>query len=269
MLPPKSLIGMVHAHALPASPLSQRSLRDITALAVSEAKALHAAGFDALILENMHDRPYINSPHPPHTTAAMTALALAIRHATSLPLGIQILSRGEHEALAVALAADAQFIRCENFIYAHIADEGLLPDAAAGPLLRYRRSIGADHIKIFCDIKKKHASHAITADISLADAAHTAEFFGADALIVTGAFTGSPTSPVDVQEARQASRLPVLVGSGVTPDQLPALLAHADALIVGSYIKHDGLWSNPIDPDRCRTLIQAAGALRTRTHTPG
>src|SRR5262249_39315371 len=156
---------------------------------------------------------------------------------------------GHDEALAVALTGGAQFIRVENFVYAHVADEGLLPNAAAGSLLRYRRAIGAGHIKLLCDVKKKHASHALTADVTIGDAAHTAEFFGADGVVVTGAFTGEPTDPADVRSVREATALPVWVGSGVRPDQLGGLV-HADAFIVGSYIKQGGVWSNPIDAAR-------------------
>lgn len=47
------------------------------------------------------------------------------------------------------------FIRAEGFVFSHVADEGFL-DACAGDLLRYRKQIGADHVQIFTDIKKKH-----------------------------------------------------------------------------------------------------------------
>lgn len=47
------------------------------------------------------------------------------------------------------------FIRAEGFVFAHVADEGLL-NAGAGDLLRYRKQIGAEHVQIFTDIKKKH-----------------------------------------------------------------------------------------------------------------
>lgn len=42
-----------------------------------------------------------------------------------------------------------------------MADEGFL-NACAGDLLRYRKQIGAEHVQIFTDIKKKHRldSHA-------------------------------------------------------------------------------------------------------------
>lgn len=263
----KALIGMVHVQALPGSPSHRSSLDSIVQTAVEEARTLAESGFDALIIENMHDRPYVHAEHGPEIAACMTRIGLAVREAAArgpdrLPLGVQVLSGGSREALAIAQAIGASFIRCENFVFSHIADEGLLAKAEAGPLLRYRRQIGADHIQIFCDIKKKHASHSITADISLADAAEAAEFFGADGLIVTGTATAKPTSLADVEEARRASKLPVLVGSGVSPEHIAPLLRHADALIVGSWIKRDGLWSNPVDPSRCRKMAQTFNEAR-------
>lgn len=259
-LPPRALIGMVHVRALPGSPASRQPLDVIIRTAVAEARVLAGAGFDALIIENMHDRPYINGPHPPETVACMTRIAREVRGALpKTPLGVQVLSFGHAEALAVALAGDAQFIRVENFAYAHVADEGLLASAAAGPLLRQRRALGAEHILLACDVKKKHASHALTADLSIGEAARGAEFFGADALIVTGTRTGAPTDAGDVRAVRDAVRLPVWVGSGVKPGEVGALLEHADALIVGSSIKRSGVWSNPIDPARARAIVRARG----------
>lgn len=258
VLPPRALIGMVHVAALPGSPRASLGVSEIARQAVAEARVLADAGFDAVMIENMHDRPYIDR-HGPHVAAAMTRVALEIRAA--LPrvlLGVQVLSSGEREALAIAQAAEAQFIRCENFVFAHVADEGLMADAKAGPLLRYRREIAAEHIRVFCDIKKKHASHAITEDLSIADSAHAAEFFGADALVVTGSATGVPADPGDIAQARAASTLPILVGSGATPESVLRLFdAGADALIVGSAIKQGGVWTGPVDPHRCAELVRA------------
>jgi membrane complex biogenesis BtpA family protein len=255
----RTLIGMVHALALPGAPFHRHGLDRIVAQAAAEARILADAGFDGIIVENMHDRPYVLAPHGPEVTASMTRIALAVREAApKLLMGIQVLSGGEREALAIALASGADFIRCENFVYAHVADEGLLERAAAGPLLRYRRALGAERVKVFCDIKKKHASHAITADLTIADAAHAAELFGADGVIVTGGFTGRPVRQSDLAEACAATSLPLIVGSGVTPEQVGPLFEHADALIVGSYIKRGGIWSNPLDPVRCRKLASAA-----------
>lgn len=261
---PKALIGMVHVGALPGSPRAAKSVSALCAHAAEEAKVLADAGFDGIIVENMHDAPYVHGEHGPEVVACMTRAAEAVRAAaTWLPMGVQVLSGGAREALAVAQAAGGSFIRCENFVFAHVADEGLLERAEAGRLLRYRRAIGAEEIKIFADIKKKHASHAITADLSITDCVEGAAFFGADGVIVTGTATGKPVRVEDVAEAREASDMPVWVGSGVTPEQLGTLWQSADALIVGSWIKQGGFWMQPVDPERCRELVRAADRVRS------
>ncbi len=251
---------MVHLAALPGSPRGRLSIREIAAQAAREAGALVEAGFDAVMIENMHDAPYVNGPHGPEVVSAMTAAGLAVRAAVGekVQLGVQVLSGGAREALAVALAIEARFVRVENFVYAHVADEGLMPEAVAGPLLRYRRAIGAERIAIFADIKKKHASHALTADVPIGDAAHAAEFFGADGVIVTGAFTGRAAEAGDLEAARAGCGLPVLVGSGVTASNVGAMLQAADAVIVGSSIKRGGVWTGAVDAARARALVKAA-----------
>lgn len=50
---------------------------------------------------------------------------------------------------------DFDFVRAEGYVFAHVADEGLI-DGCAGSLLRYRKRIGADHIAVITDVKKKH-----------------------------------------------------------------------------------------------------------------
>ena len=162
----------------------------------------------------------------------------------------------------MAHAAGACFIRVEGFVFASVSDEGLVKDACAGQLLRDRARLGAHGVRIFADLRKKHSSHAITADLSMADWVEAAHFFGADGVIVTGTATGKPVDATELSAARAASPLPVLVGSGATPSSLPALFAHAHAVIVGSSIKQDGLWSNELCPDRMRAIVAARNAIR-------
>jgi predicted TIM-barrel enzyme len=149
-------------------------------------------------------------------------------------------------------------VRVEGFVFAHVADEGLV-DAAAGPLLRYRAAIAADQVRVFADIKKKHASHAITADLDIAETARAAEFALADGVIVTGTATGRPADPAEVVAVAGAVGIPTLVGSGVTADNV-ASFAAADGLIVGSSVKQRGDWRLPLDPDAVRRLADAFGA---------
>jgi len=251
---------MIHLQPLPGSPRAALSPKDIARHAVDEAKLLAAAGFDALLIENMHDAPYLARAVGPEVVAAFTRAACEVRAAVPLPLGIQVLAGANDAALAVALAADCAFIRAEGFVFAAVADEGILAEASAGPLLRYRRALGAaaGKIAVFCDIKKKHTSHAITADTSLAEHAHAAQFFGADGVIVTGNATGVATPISDLSAARKSCALPVLAGSGATASSVREVLSVADAVVVGSDLKHGGVWSNELDRARVDDFVRAA-----------
>ncbi len=253
---------MLHAGALPGTAHARDPLDAIVETAIAEARIYRDAGFTALLLENMHDRPYLNGAVGPEIVAAMTAVAREVRRAVALPLGIQVLAAANREALAVALASGASFVRVEGFAFAHVADEGII-EACAGPLLRYRRAIDATHIAVFADIKKKHSAHAITADVSLAETARAAEFFSADGVIVTGAATGDPCAPSDLAAVRDGCALPALVGSGITPANL-ARYARAQGFIVGSSVKRDGRWSNPLDVDATRAVARAFQELDGR-----
>lgn len=259
---PKAVVGMIHVAALPGTPRSAAAIDAIVTQAADEARLYQRCGLDGLLIENMHDVPYLNGRVGPEVTAAMTAVGVAVRAAAPLPLGVQVLAAANRQAVAIALACGAQYVRVENFVYAHVADEGLMPRAQAGPLLRYRRRIGAEHVQIVADVKKKHSSHALTADVSLAEAARTTEFFGADGIVVTGTATGSPARPDDVSIVRQAVRIPLFIGSGLTPENLGDYWAQADVFVVGSYFKRDGLWSSAIDEARVRRFMDAARRLR-------
>lgn len=253
-------VGMVHVRALPGTPRNALSPAAIADLAAREARVLAEAGFDAILVENMHDLPYLLRTVGPEIVASMTLATKAVVDAVDVPVGVQILAGANQAAISVAHAAGADFIRAEGFAYASVADEGIFAEADAGPLLRFRRMIGADRIAIWSDVRKKHAAHALTADLSIADLVSGTHFAGADAVIITGAHTGDAASTADIEEAAAASPLPVMVGSGVGATSLPWLLRVASGVIVGSALKVDGRWDNELDPDRIARIIEARHA---------
>lgn len=258
----KPVVAMIHVGALPGTPGNRLSMSQIIRAAQEEARVYQRCGVNCLMIENMHDVPYLRRNVGPEIVAAMTMVAQAVRAESPLPIGIQILAGADREALAVAHVAELDFIRVECFSFAHIADEGLI-QANAGELLRYRRMIGATEVQVWADLKKKHASHAITADLSLADAAEGAETMGAETMIVTGTTTGRPPLPADVEEARAHCRAPVFVGSGVSEENAESLLAVSDGVIVGSSFKRGGHWANAVDPDRVLRFMELAARVNS------
>lgn len=253
-----SVIGMIHVHALPGAPRHDAAggFGALVGHALAEAALYRECGIHALMLENMHDVPYVQHPGP-EITAAMAVLVREVRRAQpDLPLGVQVLAGANEAALAVALAGGADFVRAEGFVFGHVADEGWM-DACAGRLLRYRRAIGAERIAVFTDIKKKHSAHAATADVDIAQTVRAAEYFLSDGVIVTGAATGESASLEELRAVRDAVGIPVIVGSGITAENAAAYAPLADALVVGSYFKQGGDWKNPLDADRIRAVLAA------------
>jgi len=252
---PRALIGVIHVQALPGTPANRLSVGAIAEIAAAEARVYAAAGFHGLMIENTHDRPYLKGTAGPEITAAMSVIGAAVRAAAPLPLGIQILAGANRSSVAAAHACGASFVRVEGFVFAHVADEGIF-ESSAGDLLRYRRSIGADDVRVFADIKKKHSAHAITADVDIGETAKAAEFFSVDGVIVTGTSTGAPADADEVRTVSGAVGVPTIVGSGITPDNI-AHYRDADAFIVGSTVKSDGVWSSPLDAARTSAVVRA------------
>lgn len=251
---------MVHVGALPGTPGNCQTIQQIIDQAAKETELYLLEGINAIMIENMHDVPYLNQNIGPEIVASMTAVAIELRKLTSKPLGIQILAAANKQALAVAQAANFDFIRAEGFVYGHLADEGYI-ESCAGELLRYRKTIGAENIAIYTDVKKKHSSHALTADVSLAETVKTAEYFLSNGVIITGATTGEEALVNDVKIAQKSTKLPILIGSGITAQNLKTYWPFADAFIVGSSLKVDGNWRNGVDQQKVKHLMKEAHQL--------
>ncbi len=257
----KTVVGMIHVDALPGTPKYKGDVENIINSAVKEAMIYKNSGIDAIAIENMHDIPYLKRNVGPEIISLMGIIGREVKNESQLPCGIQILAGANKEALAAALSAGMDFIRSEGFVFAHVADEGIM-ESDAGELLRYRKQIGAEDILIFTDIKKKHSSHSITLDVDIIETAKAAEFFLSDGVILTGTSTGKETDIDKLKKVRGAVKIPVLVGSGLTADNIEKYFPAADAFIIGSYFKKGGYWQNEVDADRVKALMDKINKLR-------
>lgn len=258
---PKPVIAMVHVGALPGTPAGESGVDELVERAAREAAVYREGGVDGLLVENMHDVPYLRGRVGPEVVAALSVICREVKRESGLPVGVQVLAGANVEAVAVAHAAGLDFVRAEGYAFAHIADEGWIESSAA-ELLRYRRHIGAGRVRVWADVKKKHSSHAVTTDITLGATAEAVEFMRGDAVVVTGGVTGQPPRVEDVREVRAHCRLPVVLGSGVAADNLPLFYPEADAFIIGSDFKESGHWANPVEARRVERLMAAVAKLR-------
>jgi membrane complex biogenesis BtpA family protein len=257
----KVVVGMIHVDALPGTPKYNGDVESIINKAVKESIIYKNSGIDAIAIENMHDIPYLNRNIGPEIISVMSVIGREVKKRSQLPCGIQILAGANKEALAAACSAGLDFIRSEGFVFAHVADEGVM-ESDAGELLRYRKQIDAEDILIFTDIKKKHSSHLITSDIAIVETAKAAEFFLSDGVILTGTSTGKETDIDELKKVWGAVKIPVIIGSGLTADNIERYYPIADAFIIGSYFKRDGNWRNEVDAQRVKSLMNKINKLK-------
>ncbi|MDX1674522.1 MAG: BtpA/SgcQ family protein [Longimicrobiales bacterium] len=254
-MPPTGIIGMIHLPPLPGAPGWSGGMDPILDRARSDARALAEGGVDAVLVENFGDTPFQKTV-PPATVASMTAAVGAVREVTDLPVGVNVLRNDAAAALAVAAATGARFIRVNVHTGGMFTDQGWIEGAAADTIRLRERSAPA--VAIVADVLVKHATPppGLTLEAAATDAVHRGR---ADALVVSGEATGAPTRLDDVRAVKAVVNVPVLVGSGARPEMVAELLAAADGVIVGSALMEGGRAGGPVDPDRVRQLVEAAG----------
>lgn len=251
------LIGMVHLAALPDSPGYGGNLAHVIEHARADATTLAEAGFDAVMVENFGDAPFHAVDVPDVTVAAMAVAVQAVRDASGLPVGVNVLRNDAIAALAVAAATGAELIRVNVLSGTMFTDQGTIEGKAAD--VARTRAAWCPDVAVLADVMVKHATPppGLTLEAAAAD---LAERSGADGIVVSGRATGSPAATSDLETVRRVvGELPLVVGSGVTTDTVSDLLQVADAVICGTSIKLGGVTTNPIDPVRAQALVAAAG----------
>ena len=244
--------GVVHLPPLPGSPRWDGNWGKVLERALRDAKALEEGGVDAIIVENYGDYPF-SIRVGPLTVAAMTKIVSEIVKEVNVEVGVSLLRNSAPEAAAVALVSGASFIRSNQWCWTSDAPEGLLTPVAR-ETFEVMRAFGK-RVKVIADVRVKHASPI--SNRSLCDEAR--DMGGrcmADLLAVSGSATGHAPSPEDVRIVKECSGKPVVVASGVTPENAKEFLsAGADGFIIGTYFKVNGVTENPVDAERVKRFV--------------
>src|SRR6185312_6914267 len=231
---------MIHMPALPSAPQNDKTMDELVAFALSEARKLEHAGLDACIVENVGDVPLFKDRVPAVTVAAMSVLVTEVRRATSMHVGVNILRNGWEEAFSIAHVCGADFIRVNVVIGAYVTDQGIIQGCAA-ELARLRRELGSD-VLIFGDVHVKHAHPLFDVPIEYA-AQDLAERGGVDAVIVSGPRSPIPPTWERLDTVKQAVEKPVLIGSGIGLDNVKEFYEKSDGVLLGEPdFKVGGVW---------------------------
>lgn len=189
--------------------------------------------------------------------SAISMVAQAVRSAVKLPLGLCCSGLNYEEALSIAKVVGGDFIRTPIFVDTVMNYNGIMTPCS-GKIIRYRREISAEHVKIFADVQVKHY-YMVNPEVDIATSAKWAQHQGADAVIVTGCSTGTETASSDLEKVKNSISIPVAVGSGVTEKNIAEKMQIADILIIGTTLRRNGSMAEPIDEAQARALLRAAG----------
>jgi uncharacterized protein len=251
------ITGVVHLDPLPGTALGgpSRSLPEVIDRARRDAHALTQHGVNAIIVENFGDVPFARDHVEPHIVSAITIAVAAVIQESALPVGVNVLRNDGVTALSIAAMTGASFIRSNVYVGAAITDQGFIQgNAFEVQAIKQRRGSTID---VWADIDVKHASQV--APRALEELASDAIERGlARAVIVTGSRTGESVNIEALKSLRNAvPEDTLIVGSGVTDQTVKSVVSIADAVIVGSYFKVDGIVTNMVDADRVRRLVAA------------
>src|SRR5215468_7306664 len=246
------IIGCVHLMALPGAPLYGGSMSAVYDKAIEEAGILLDGGVDGLIIENFRDTPYYPKRVPVETVAALSAVARELKRRVVCPIGLNVLRNDGEAALAIATAVGASFIRVNVHCGAVVSEQGII-EGAAHETLRLRSALRSG-VLIFADIAVKHARPLVDRGL-VTETKDVVERGCADAVIVSGERTGSETPAKVVQEVRRATKAPLLIGSGATPENIGTIFDSVNGMIVGSYFKNAGQANNFVEPLRVKAFM--------------
>lgn len=194
----------------------------------------------------------------PETVAMMAALARSFRRDfPDIVLGIIVQAHDAVAPLAIAHAAEADFVRLKIFVGASVNSEGPRNGLAVAAT-DYRRQIGRTDIAILADAHDR--TSVPLAPVKNETAALWAQQMGADAVVITG--DGFSDTLARIRAARGAGvQRPIFIGGGIDAGNVAEALAAADGAIVStSLLRKDAAPDDLLrwDRDAVRRLVDAS-----------
>ena len=240
----KPIIGMVHLPASPGQPQAKSNpdLKSVITAVKADIKALQDGGIDGLLFCNESDLPYTTKLSS-EVGAWTTFLVGAVYDQIKIPYGVNLLW-DPIASIEAAAGCGASFVRevmCGSFA----SEMGVLsPDPAL--VAQARTRLKADQIALFTNIVPEFAS--ALEGRTVAQRAKAAEYFGFDAILISGPVAGVAFSEEDLLAAKSAAKnIPIFANTGVNAQTVAKTLEMADGVISGSAMKIDGKTFNPVD----------------------
>ncbi len=256
----KPMIGLIHLQALPGDPFYRgEGMRSVIAGAGADLKALQEGGIDGVLFTNEFSMPYQQKVSPV-TLAAMGMVIGALREQIRVPFGAEAIFDGD-ATIELCAAVEADFTRC-LFTGVWDSDFGLI-DRDIAHTLRLKNAYRLDDLKLFYFVTSE--GDASVGGRRPEEIARSVLFnCRPDALVAGGTAAGSRPGTELLKQIRAIAQpeVPVICGTGCKIDNIEEILSASDGAFVGTALKADGKFENPVDPERVRQFMERVKEIR-------
>lgn len=255
----KPVIGMMHLLAMPTDPKydPEGGMQAIIDRARKDLHALQEGGIDGILFCNEYSIPYTDNVRPV-TIACMARIIGELKSEIAVPFGVDVAS-DPYKVFDLAAAVDADFVR-ETLSGAYAGDYGI-QSYKMGEIERHRVDVGCRNIYTLATLVPEGARQIAPREIEEVAKTVTSSL-APSALLVYGIAAGREVDDTMISRAKKATDTPVFASNGVKAETVADTLSIADGCVVGTWLKVDGKFYNPVDPSRVRQLMDKAEEFR-------
>lgn len=256
----KPIIAMLHLDALPGDPLyrKENDMDVVIEHARADLHALQDGGVDGIIVSNEFSLPYQRTMDMV-TPAAMAYVIGNLRPEIKVPYGVDAISDGA-ACLELAAAVKAQFVR-GTFCGVYVGDGGLYNNDFS-KLLRRKAALHLDDLKMLYFINPESDRNLDTrplADIAKSTMAKAAP----DGLCISANAAGQDVDDELIASVKAANpEVVVLCNTGCRLNTIERKLTTADAAVVGTTFKKNGIFEERVDVNRVREFMEVVYKFR-------
>lgn len=258
----KPVIALLHLNAFPGDPLFGKndSMRKAVEDARKDLHALQDGGVDAVLFSNEFSLPY-QSKVDHIQSCGMARIIGQLMDEITVPFGIDLES-DPIAALDLACAVDASFIR-GTFTGAYAGVEGITEYDTA-EILRRKKYLGLDDLKMMYFLNNESDDNLVPVDYVRLAKAIIFDCFP-DAFCCTGLHAGVEADSSYIQSVRDGiagTGVSVFAATGCNINNITQKLDTSDGVLVGTYFKEDGKFTNHIDMERVKNFMAVVNDYR-------
>ena len=239
----KTIIGALHFLPLIGYD-GFTNYEDVLSKAIMDLETFESGGADAVIIENNYNLPHRIEENT-EAIEMMLKLTKDLAKISDIPLGISVLWNDYESAFKIANESGAEFIRVPVFVDSVKTSYG---EIIANPekVLKVRKELVAENVKIYADVQVKHAE--MVNERSIEKSSLEAIEKGADGIIITGKWTGDAPIMDELEKVRAVvNDFPIIIGSGADKDNIQELFKFADMAIVSTSLKEGVVFDGEVN----------------------